>query len=128
MNRFLPCVVSGRCDCGGVCVWLAGLFSNKFFLVAVGGSLIGQLFVVYFPPLQAVFQTEAISFDDWMWVLGVTSPVFLIDEVRKIANSGSRSVTPRGESSSTLTRLFEVSDGVDVTPKGRTMAARSKAQ
>lgn len=30
------------------------------FLIAVGGSLVGQLLVIYFPPLQAVFQTEAL--------------------------------------------------------------------
>jgi Ca2+-transporting ATPase len=30
------------------------------FVVAVGGSIVGQLLVVYFPPLQAVFQTEAL--------------------------------------------------------------------
>ena len=32
------------------------------FLYAVGGSIIGQLCVIYFPPLQAVFQTEALHF------------------------------------------------------------------
>ena len=39
-----------------------GLFSNKMFLGAVVGSLIGQLLVIYFPPLQSVFQTEALEF------------------------------------------------------------------
>jgi len=39
-----------------------GLFTNKAFLFSVGGSLIGQLLVIYFPPLQKVFQTESISF------------------------------------------------------------------
>ena len=37
-----------------------GLFTNKMFLGAVVGSLIGQLLVIYFPPLQSVFQTEAL--------------------------------------------------------------------
>ena len=37
-----------------------GLLTNKFFLLAVGGSLVGQLFVIYFPPLQRIFQTEAL--------------------------------------------------------------------
>lgn len=40
-----------------------GLFSNHFFLYAVGGSLVGQLAVIYFPPLQSVFQTEALNFE-----------------------------------------------------------------
>ena len=37
-----------------------GFFANRVFLMAVGGSLLGQLLVIYFPPLQAVFQTEAL--------------------------------------------------------------------
>ena len=32
------------------------------FLIAVGGSLVGQLLVIYFPPLQSIFQTEALEF------------------------------------------------------------------
>ncbi|CAF3548854.1 unnamed protein product, partial [Rotaria sp. Silwood2] len=38
-----------------------GLFSNRFFIVAVVLSIIGQLAVIYLPPLQYVFQTEALS-------------------------------------------------------------------
>ncbi|KAF4525180.1 hypothetical protein B566_EDAN013414 [Ephemera danica] len=34
---------------------------NKVFLVAVTLSVIGQLLVIYFPPLQMVFQTEALT-------------------------------------------------------------------
>lgn len=43
-------------------VFAIGLFSNRVFVVAVTLSLIGQFCVVYFPPLQAVFQTEALYF------------------------------------------------------------------
>jgi len=32
------------------------------FLFAVTASIVGQMFVIYFPPLQAVFQTEALTF------------------------------------------------------------------
>lgn len=32
------------------------------FCLAVSGSLICQLLVIYFAPLQRVFQTEALSF------------------------------------------------------------------
>lgn len=31
------------------------------FLVAVTLSVIGQMLVIYFPPLQRVFQTEALT-------------------------------------------------------------------
>ena len=39
-----------------------GLFTNKLFVGAVGASLLGQLLVIYFPPFQAIFQTESLSF------------------------------------------------------------------
>jgi magnesium-transporting ATPase (P-type) len=42
-------------------VFEIGLFANTVFLYAVGASLLGQLAVIYFPPLQVVFQTEALS-------------------------------------------------------------------
>jgi len=31
------------------------------FLVAVTLSVVGQMLVIYFPPLQSVFQTEALT-------------------------------------------------------------------
>lgn len=42
-------------------VFQIGLFSNSFFLAAVGACVFGQLLVVYAPPLQGIFQTEALS-------------------------------------------------------------------
>ncbi|CAF4165350.1 unnamed protein product [Rotaria socialis] len=38
-----------------------GFFSNRVFLIAVLLSIAGQMAVIYFPPLQYVFQTEALS-------------------------------------------------------------------
>uniref|UniRef100_A0A673JI70 Calcium-transporting ATPase n=1 Tax=Sinocyclocheilus rhinocerous TaxID=307959 RepID=A0A673JI70_9TELE len=38
-----------------------GLCSNRMFCYAVLGSIMGQLLVIYFPPLQKVFQTESLS-------------------------------------------------------------------
>jgi Ca2+-transporting ATPase len=60
-----------------------GLFSNKMFNYAVSGSLIGQLAVIYFPPLQRVFQTEALGFMDLVHLVAVASCVFWADEARK---------------------------------------------
>lgn len=42
-------------------VFSIGLFANRMFLIAVSLSVIGQLLVVYAPPLQKVFQTEALT-------------------------------------------------------------------
>jgi len=61
-----------------------GLFSNRMFLYAVGGSLIGQMLVVYCPPLQSIFQTEALTFIDIITLLAIASTVLLLDEIRKL--------------------------------------------
>lgn len=63
-----------------------GLFSNKMFNYAVAGSLIGQCAVIYFPPLQSIFQTEALGLLDIVHLLAVASCVFWADEARKFFN------------------------------------------
>lgn len=65
-------------------VFQIGLFSNKMFLLAVGFSLIGQLLVIYFPPLQMVFQTEALSGMDLVFLVSLTSSVFIVSELKKL--------------------------------------------
>ncbi|TMW58633.1 hypothetical protein Poli38472_010192 [Pythium oligandrum] len=64
-------------------VFEIGLFSNTFFAFAVGASLVGQLLVIYFPPLQATFQTEALSLNDLLYVCSIASSVLVFDEARK---------------------------------------------
>ena len=61
-----------------------GLFTNRMFLYAVGGSLIGQLLVIYFPPLQAVFQTESLTGSDLLFLATLASSVLVLDEFRKL--------------------------------------------
>ncbi|ETN39159.1 uncharacterized protein HMPREF1541_05382 [Cyphellophora europaea CBS 101466] len=66
-------------------------FSNKMFNYAVAGSLFGQLCVIYMPFLQRVFQTEAVGVWDLIRLIGLTSSVFWVDEVRKVwAKKGGR--------------------------------------
>lgn len=60
-----------------------GLFSNRMFLLAVAFSVIGQMLVIYFPPLQRVFQTEALTFADICLLVGVSSTVFIVSELKK---------------------------------------------
>ena len=56
---------------------------NRMFNYAVVGSLLGQLCVIYFPPLQGVFQTEALGFFDLVGLVILCSSVFWVDEGRK---------------------------------------------
>jgi P-type Ca2+ transporter type 2C len=60
-----------------------GLISNKMFNLSVAGSLLGQALVIYFPPLQRIFQTEALGLWDLVGLVLVASTVFWADETRK---------------------------------------------
>lgn len=53
-------------------------------MYAVGGSLLGQIAVIYFPPLQAIFQTEALSLGDWIYLTSVASSILIFEEVFKL--------------------------------------------
>ncbi|KAF6098629.1 ATPase secretory pathway Ca2+ transporting 1 [Phyllostomus discolor] len=64
-------------------VFEIGLCSNKMFCYAVLGSIMGQLLVIYFPPLQKVFQTESLSILDLLFLLALTSSVCIVAEIIK---------------------------------------------
>lgn len=66
---------------GEVKLW--GPKGNSMFNLAVAGSLMGQALVVYFPPLQSVFQTEALGLRDLIGLSVMASSVFWVDEGRK---------------------------------------------
>ncbi|XP_034831378.1 calcium-transporting ATPase type 2C member 1 isoform X2 [Maniola hyperantus] len=65
-------------------VFQIGFFSNKMFLIAVTLSLVGQMLVIYFPPLQRVFQTEALTGHDLIFLVCLTSSVFIVSEIKKL--------------------------------------------
>ncbi|XP_039284046.1 calcium-transporting ATPase type 2C member 1 isoform X1 [Nilaparvata lugens] len=65
-------------------VFTIGLFTNKMFLLAVTLSVIGQLLVIYFPPLQYIFQTEALTLFDIVFLVSLTSTVFIVSEFKKL--------------------------------------------
>ncbi|KAH0949057.1 hypothetical protein HN011_000289 [Eciton burchellii] len=64
-------------------IFTIGLWSNKMFLIAVTLSVIGQMFVIYFPPLQKIFQTEALTARDLLFLMALTSSVFVVSEIKK---------------------------------------------
>lgn len=77
---------------------------NQVFLWAIGGSIAGQLAVIYLPPLQAVFQTVALSAGDWLRILVTASAVLLVDEAMKAVEGAGgfarlAGVSNRGRSS-----------------------------
>ena len=56
---------------------------NRMFNLAVGGSLLGQLAVVYIPFFQRIFQTESLGLGDLGVLIILASAVFWVDEGRK---------------------------------------------
>ncbi|XP_075833558.1 calcium-transporting ATPase type 2C member 2 isoform X2 [Microtus pennsylvanicus] len=70
-----------------------GFFRNRMFLFSVLGSLLGQLAVIYAPPLQKVFQTENLRALDLLLLAGLASSVFVLSELLKLCDkfcSGAR--------------------------------------
>lgn len=53
------------------------------FIWAVGLSILGQLLVVFAPPFQQVFQTEAISIWDIISITMLSSSILWLDTARK---------------------------------------------
>ena len=69
------------------------LTGNRMFNLAVGGSLLGQLAVIYLPFFQRIFQTEALGLRDLGVLATIASSVFWVDEIRKYMrarNNGRR--------------------------------------
>lgn len=64
-------------------VYELGLCSNRAFCGAVLASIMGQLLVIYFPPLQSVFQTESLSLYDLLFLVALTSSVCVVSEFIK---------------------------------------------
>ncbi|NXI29531.1 AT2C2 ATPase, partial [Sterrhoptilus dennistouni] len=61
-----------------------GFFRNRMFLYSVLGSFLGQLAVIYIPPLQKVFQTENLGVLDLLFLTGLASSVFVVSELVKL--------------------------------------------
>lgn len=64
-------------------IFQLGFFSNSMFNFAVGMSLMGQFAVIYIPFVQNIFQTEALSFGDLVFLTCLASSVLWADEVYK---------------------------------------------
>ncbi|PKK23096.1 ATPase, Ca++ transporting, type 2C, member 2 [Columba livia] len=61
-----------------------GFFRNRMFLYSVLGSFLGQLAVIYVPPLQKIFQTENLAVLDLLFLTGLASSVFIVSELVKL--------------------------------------------
>ncbi|MBT8215270.1 MAG: HAD-IC family P-type ATPase, partial [Acidimicrobiia bacterium] len=62
---------------------VVGFFSNPWLLGAWSATIGLQVAVVYVPFLQNAFDTVPLGLDDWLWILAVSLPVFVIGEAVK---------------------------------------------
>jgi P-type Ca2+ transporter type 2C len=65
-------------------VFTSGLFSNPWLWVAVITSVLLHVVVIYWPPLQAAFDTVPLSLFDWMVATAVASSVLIVMELVKL--------------------------------------------
>ena len=59
-------------------------FSNGKLWLALGAVLALQVLVVHWPPAQAIFDTTALSAQDWGLALAVASSILWLDESQKL--------------------------------------------
>lgn len=96
-------------------IFSVGFFSNRMFNIAVGGSIVAQLFVVYVPFFQSIFQTEALSVYEMLKIVMVTSSVFWVDEIKKFLRSKGIGLQRRSGSGINyrVVRSEEIEDAID---------------
>ena len=58
-------------------------FSNPFLFLSIVASVIAQVTVVYWQPLQAIFQTTPLSITDWLLIVPVAFTVIVVVEIDK---------------------------------------------
>jgi hypothetical protein len=94
----------------------------------MGFSVLGQFAVIYLPPLQSVFQTEALSFGDLLLIVCLSSTVLLLDTIRKKFLSSYCSDTFRKIKfrKNRATGKLKKRDGV-VGKRGKVVSKSSKA-
>lgn len=64
-------------------VFKVGIFSNKRVIHGIAFEILLISAIIYVPFLQNIFQTAAIGFKDWLFLICIPLPIVLIEEVRK---------------------------------------------
>lgn len=60
-----------------------GLHENKMLVYTCTGSFLAHLLLIYFPPLQGIFQTQGMTLRQLIFVTGVAAACFAIHEARR---------------------------------------------
>lgn len=62
------------------------LFSNKFLVGATLIVVLLQLLAVYLPALQKILHTTALNPFEWLLIIGVSSSIIVVEEIRKFVH------------------------------------------
>jgi len=65
-------------------IFQLGLFANKWLILATSFVLLLQFLILYVPVMQNIFNTVPLSWHDWGVIVGVSAPILLLEEVRKL--------------------------------------------
>ncbi len=60
------------------------VFSNRLLWAAAGATVLAQVAVVYLPGLSAAFDTESLTFEEWLICAGLSSVVLIAGEIAKM--------------------------------------------
>ncbi len=64
-------------------IFQLGLFTNKWLILATAFVLGLQFFILNVPFMQHIFKTVPLSLHDWLVIFAVSSPILLLEELRK---------------------------------------------
>lgn len=62
---------------------MEGLFGNRYALLTIAAALGLQMLFIYWPPLQRIFGSAALSASEWLLTLGVAMVLFFVVEAEK---------------------------------------------
>jgi len=72
-------------------VFSVGLLSNRWLLLGLGAAVVLQVAVVQTPLGALLFKTEPLAALDWLWIVLVSSSIWVADEILKhLGVHGSR--------------------------------------
>ncbi|CAB9523428.1 Calcium-transporting ATPase type 2C member [Seminavis robusta] len=127
------------CRSADRCFYEIDFFSNPAFLWAIGGSIVGQFCVIYVPFLQEVFQTEALTLHDLLYIIALSTSILWFDTLRKkffptVFSDGFKPnprskkeddpISPRRNKSWLDFRRFTGDDKSFAQPRGQTLRGR----
>ncbi|MEM4390395.1 MAG: cation-translocating P-type ATPase [Candidatus Diapherotrites archaeon] len=66
---------------------LNNILQNRMLVLGIASSILLQILIIYFEPMQKIFNTTSISLIDWATILGISLVGFAIMEIQKFTNN-----------------------------------------